>query len=184
MAMTLSVTACGGSDDTASAAETEEAADNEADAEPEAETEAEAEPEADAEPETETEAEPEADAADDAEADTAEGTYDSLEAFYNDPTVKSTLDTMFDAMGQEGMSIAVDAKDNELIVIIKIEDSSMVVDGMAEALEAALDSQAATFEAQVTQFDDVVGKPGACTVTMRYLDPDDNVLAEKSFKAQ
>ena len=51
MAMTLSVTACGGSDDTAPAAETEETTGTEA--EPEADVDAEAEPEA--EPEADVE---------------------------------------------------------------------------------------------------------------------------------
>ena len=82
------------------------------------------------------------------------------------------------------MEISVEAAGNELTVIIKITDSSMVVDGMGETLEEAMDQQAATFEAQAQQLDTAVGTPGACTVTMRYLDPDDNVIAEKSFKAQ
>ena len=59
----------------------------------------------------------------------------------------------------------------------------MVVDGIAEALSAALDSQEETFKSQVKQFDDVIGQEGACTVIMRYTDPDDNVLAEKAFTA-
>ncbi len=188
MAMTLSVTACGGSDDTAPAAETEETTGTEA--EPEADVDAEAEPEADvdteAEPEadvdTEAEAEPEEDA--EAEDDSAAADGQTLEDIFNDPATKSQYESVFEAMGQEGMEVSVEATGNELAVIIKITDSSMVVDGMGEALESALDQQAATFEEQVKQFDEAVGTPGACTVTMRYLDPDGNVLAEKSFTAQ
>ena len=81
------------------------------------------------------------------------------------------------------MSADLEVKGNEFTVIIKIEDSSMVVDGIAEALSAALDSQEETFKSQVKQFDDVIGQEGACTVIMRYTDPDDNVLAEKAFTA-
>ncbi len=188
MAMTLSVTACGGSDDTAPAAETEETTGTEA--EPEADVDAEAEPEADvdteAEPEadvdTEAEAEPEEDA--EAEDDSAAADGQTLEDIFNDPATKSQYESVFEAMGQEGMEVSFEATGNELAVIIKITDSSMVVDGMGEALESALDQQAATFEEQVKQFDEAVGTPGACTVTMRYLDPDGNVLAEKSFTAQ
>ena len=188
MAMTLSVTACGGSDDTAPAAETEETTGTEA--EPEADVDAEAEPEADvdteAEPEadvdTEAEAEPEEDA--EAEDDSAAADGQTLEDIFNDPATKSQYESVFEAMGQEGMEVSVEATGNELAVIIKITDSSMVVDGMGEALESALDQQAATFEEQVKQFDEAVGTPGACTVTMRYLDPDGNVLTEKSFTAQ
>ncbi len=188
MAMTLSVTACGGSDDTAPAAETEETTgteaepevDVDAEAEPEADVDAEAEPEADVD--TEAEAEPEEDA--EAEDDSAAADGQTLEDIFNDPATKSQYESVFEAMGQEGMEVSVEATGNELAVIIKITDSSMVVDGMGEALESALDQQAATFEEQVKQFDEAVGTPGACTVTMRYLDPDGNVLAEKSFTAQ
>ena len=185
MAMTLSVTACGGSDDTAApVTETEDTADTETETAPEAdaETDAAAEPEADAEAEPEAEATPEEDAAAEDESATADG--QTLEEIFNDPATKEQYDAAFEAMAQEGMEVSVEATGNELAVIIKITDSSMVVDGMAEALEEALDQQAATFEAQVEQFDTAVGTPGACTVTMRYLDPDDNVIAEKSFKAQ
>lgn len=54
---------------------------------------------------------------------------------------------------------------------------------MGAALDAALDTQGDTFKAQVKQFDDVIGQEGACTVIMRYTDPDDNILAEKAFSA-
>ncbi len=184
MAMTLSVTACGGSDDTAPAAETEETtgteAEPEADVDAEADVDTEAEPEADVD--TEAEAEPEEDA--EAEDDSAAADGQTLEDIFNDPATKSQYESVFEAMGQEGMEVSVEATGNELAVIIKITDSSMVVDGMGETLESALDQQAATFEEQVKQFDEAVGTPGACTVTMRYLDPDGNVLAEKSFTAQ
>lgn len=177
MAMTLSVTACGGSDNEAPAAETEEAADTAAEAE--TETEAEAEPEA--ETETEAEAEPEAEA--ETEGDTA-AAGDTLESILNDPAAKAQYETAFDAMAQDGMSVGLETKGNEMTVIIKIEDSSMVVDGMGEAIEAQLDQQASVFEAMAGQLDEAIGGTGECTVIMRYLDPDDNVLAEKSFKAQ
>lgn len=109
--------------------------------------------------------------------------YSTLEDYYNDSEVKSTLDSAFDAMAGDGMEAACEVKGNEFTVIIKITDSSMIVDGMGEALSAALDAQADTFKEQVKQFDEVIGKEGVCTVVMRYTDPDDNVLAEKSFKA-
>ena len=35
-----------------------------------------------------------------------------------------------------------------------------------------------------TMFDEAVGQSGACTVAVRYTDPDDKVLAEREFKAQ
>lgn len=190
MALSLSVTACGGSDDgaktedTTEAAGTEEAA-PEAEAENDEETAAPEEDTAEAEAEKDvTEAETDlAEAEDEADA-AAEGEYSTLEDYYNDPSVKSIMDSMFDSIAEEGMSVALDVKGNEFTVIIKIEDSSMVVDGMAEALDAVLEAQADTFKEQVKQFDDAIGQEGACTVIMRYTDPDDNVLAEKAFTAK
>ena len=172
-ALTLSVTACGGSDDakTADTTEVEETVETEDEAEPEAEPEVEAEPEAEVE-----ETEDESDSA-------SSGEYTTLEDYYNDPTVKSVLDSMFASIAEDGMSADLEVKGNEFTVIIKIEDSSMIVDGLGEALDAALEAQADTFKEQVKQFDEVVEEDGACTVIMRYTDPDDNVLAEKAFTA-
>ena len=186
MALTLSVTACG-KDDAAETAgttaaedvaepETEEDTDAEADVVDDTETEAPEEDDAD------VEAEADADAEDDADAD-ASGDYSTLEDYYNDPAVQNALKSAFAALADEGMSADCDVKGNEFTVIIKIEDSSMIVDGLAEALDAALDTQEDTFKAQVKQFDDVIGQDGACTVVMRYTDPDDNILAEKAFTA-
>ncbi len=179
-ALTLSVTACGGDDaktaDTAAVEETAEDTAPEAEAEPEVE----AEPEAEAEPEVE--AEPEAETEDTADSSSA-GEYTTLEDYYNDPSVKPVLDSMFESIAEEGMSASLEVKGNEFTVIIKIEDSSMVVEGLAEALDAALEAQADTFKEQVKEFDEVVEQEGACTVIMRYTDPDDNVLAEKAFTA-
>lgn len=109
--------------------------------------------------------------------------YTTLEDYYNDPTVKAALDGMFSSMAGDGMEAACEVKGNEFTVIIKITDSSMIVDGMGEALAAALDAQEDTFKEQVKQFDDVIEQEGASTVIMRYTDPDDNVLAEKAFTA-
>lgn len=174
MAMTLSVAGCGGSDDKAktvdAGAKTEAAKDTKADAVDDI-------AEDDAAGNTD-----DADKAEDVASDA--GTATTLEELYNDPSVKSTMDAAFGAMAQDGMTVDFEATGNELAIIIKIEDSSMIVDGMEEALGAALDAQADTLKAQVKTFDDAVGQAGACTVTMRYLDPDGNVLVEKSYKAE
>lgn len=178
MALTLSMTACGGDDAAATTGTETEVADTDDSAEVELETEEETEPETE---ETADDADTEAEA-DDADAADA-GDYTTLEDYYNDPTVSAALKSAFDAMAGDGMSADCEVSGNEFTVIIKIEDSSMIVDGMGEALSAALDAQADTFKAQVKQFDDVIGQDGACTVVMRYTDPDDNVLAEKAFTA-
>lgn len=188
MALALSVTACGGSDDAAKTNEdtnVEENAENTEDAGQDAEAETETETEdttgADAAADTETEAEPEADAS----ADGAEGTYATLEDYYNDPSVKSVLDASFDSMSEEGMALSVEAKGNVLTMTCKFEDSSVVVEGLGDTLSAGLDASAAQFEQIAASFDEAVGgAAGTCTFAVRYTDPDDNVLAEKEFKAQ
>lgn len=188
MALALSVTACGGSDDAAKTnddANVEETAQDTEDAGTETETETETEDTtaADTGADTEDAADTETEA--DASAAGAEGTYATLEDYYNDPAVKSQLDASFESMGEEGMALSVEAKENVLTMICKFEDSSMVVDGVGDTLSAALDANAATFEQIAASFDEAVGgAAGTCTFAVRYTDPDDKVLAEKEFKAQ
>lgn len=174
MAMTLSLTACG-SEETAETTETvEETGETE---------EAEVEEEAEAEVEEETEEVEEA-VEEAAEEEDASGEYTSLEEYYNDPTVKAVLDAAFESLAEDGMSAAIEMEDNTMTVIIKLEDETYMVDGIGDVLQAALEQQASTFEEQAAQFDEIIGESGACTVVMRYLDPEDNVLAEQSYTAQ
>lgn len=181
MAMTLSVTACGSSGKEDKTTGTEAAAGDEADAADVADDSADA---------ADTDNAADDAGADDATdaADTADSSTDAtgttLEELFNDPTAKSAFDSMTQAMTSEGMSASVSAVGNEMIVEVKIEDSSLVVDGIGETLQTALDAQADTFKAQVKTLDTTVGQEGACTFTVRYLDPDGNVLAEGSFKAE
>lgn len=175
MAMTLSVTACGGSDKDDKAAGTEAPAGDEADAADDANAD---------DANTDAADDASADAADDANADAADASGTTLEELFNDPTAKATFDSMTQAMTQEGMSASISASGNELIVEVKIEDSSLITDGIGETLGAALDSQAEALKTQVKTLDTAVGQEGACTYTVRYLDPDGNVLTEKSFKAE
>lgn len=107
----------------------------------------------------------------------------TLEELYNDPTVSSVMDSAFGSMAQDGMSVDYKAKGNELAIEIKFEDSSVTADSIGDALGEALDAQADTFKEQVKSFDEAVGEEGACTVVMRYLDAEGNVIVEKSYKA-
>ena len=203
MTLTLSVTACGGSEEPAATApieaddvteiedETEPEIEEEPEAEPEIEEEPEAEIEAEVEPEEEVEAEEETGDATEAEADSdgeeteaeTEEEYETLEDYCNDPEVQDYLQSAFEAAAGDGMSANCEVKGNEFTVIIKIEDRSRIVDGMGAALDAALNAQEDTFKEQVKLFDEVIGQEGVCTVIMRYTDPDDNILAEKAFTA-
>lgn len=188
MALALSATACGSKEaDKAEDNATVENTDSEDQAADNADAEADnADAEAPADTETDN-----ADADAEAPADTeaaasADGTalYSTLEEYYNDPAVKSVLDSAFESMGQDGMSLSIEVKGNVFSLTCKFEDSSMVADGVAEALEQGLEAAASQFETQAAAFDEAVGQSGACTVAVRYTDPDDNVLAEREFKAQ
>lgn len=171
-AMMLSVTACGSKE---AAAETAEAVEETATEETEAEVEEEVEAEAEEVEEATEEVAEEAAATTDAT---------TLEDYYNDPTVKAAMDAQFASFAEDGMSAAVEMKENTMTAIIKIEDESYLVDGLGDMLQAALEESAATFEEQAAEFDEIIGESGACTVVMRYVDPQDNVLAEKAFTAK
>ncbi len=202
MAMTLSVTACGGSDKEDKATETEaegdaadatDAADDSADAADATDaaddsTDA-ADDSAGAADDSTDAADDSADAADDATddsaaADSSAAAGTTLEELFKEPTAKAAFDSMTESIASEGMSASINAVGNEMIMEVNIEDSSLIVDGLSDSLNAALDAQAETFKTQVKTLDTSVGQEGACTFTVRYLDPDGNVLAERSFKAE
>lgn len=193
MAMALSVTACGGSDKEDKAADTEATAGDEAagadaadDKDAAGTDAADGADNADA---AGADAAADTDGTDASGADAADGTDaaasgTTLEELFKDPSAKSAFDSMTQAMATDGMSASVSAVGNEMIVEVKIEDSSVITDGIGDTLAAAVDAQAETFKAQVKTLDTAVGQEGACTFTVRYLDPDGNVLTEKSFKAE
>ena len=106
----------------------------------------------------------------------------TLEKYYNEN--KEELDAAWGSMGEAGMDVDIDVVDNELILNITLTDSTYLVDGIGELLDEAIQSEADTFKSQVAEFDKEIGKDGACKATIRYLDPDGNVLSENSFTAK
>lgn len=109
----------------------------------------------------------------------------TLEDYYNDPTVKSDMDASFESMSQAGMSFSVEVEGNVLTMTCKFEDSSFITDEVKTMLSDGLDANAGTFESIVATWDEAIEQdPGTCTYIVRYTDSDDNVLAEKEFKAQ
>ena len=116
MALALSATACGSKEaDKAEDNATVENTDSEDQAADNADAEADnADAEAPADTETDN-ADADAEAPADTEADaSADGTalYSTLEEYYNDPAVKSVLDSAFESMGQDGMSLSIEVKGN------------------------------------------------------------------------
>ncbi len=187
MAMSLSVTACGGSDDAAPAAETEaadDAAETETPADDAAETETPAE---DATGDDAAEAEPETEETEDEGADTAAATGETVESLLNDPAVKAQYEEKFAEYEEQGMTVSVSAKGNELMMSLTFKDASQVTDEVGEQLQAALDddAMASVFSGLAGALDSSVGgEAGTCTYSVSYLDPDGNVLAEKSYTAK
>lgn len=103
----------------------------------------------------------------------------TLEDYFGDPTVKSAFENLVAGTGQQGVDITLEVSGNNLVMIFQITDSSIITEGMAENLATELDS--VDFSSQLEAFDDMVGEAGVCTVTMRYLDPDGDLLAEHTY---
>ena len=182
MALTLSVTACGGSDDgakTTDTAKVEDTAGTEDVSGPEDEPEDEVKDEAETETEDEADAEPEEESSE----DEAEVEYSSLEEMFADPEIEEAFDSMFSVLEGSGISVSIDVIGNDFGVTLKVEDSSLLEGTSEEDFEESLDAQEEQYAAYAAQFDELLGEAGTSSVTVRYTDPDDNVLAEKTFKA-
>ena len=184
MALTLSVTACGGSDNSnnsnTSVAENtkdvkEDVSAPEADEEKEEEVNTAEEEETKA-PEAEEETEEEEEESSLADAQT-------LEDYFTDPTLKDMYDSMLEAMSEDGISLSYEVSGNDFVMIFTITDSDYLTDEMADGLAEALETQGDQFKTQAAQFDSILEGNGTCTVTIRYTDPDGNVMAEKTFTA-
>lgn len=189
MVLALSVTACGGSDDTtgntgvsdvkveepvvtAEDVEVPEVVDND---EPEAEVEDDAE-EADVEEDAETEDE------DDAEE---EAEYASLEEAFADPEVQAEMDEMISSMEEDGMLVSYEVSGNDFVVIYQFTDITIDdVDGLSESMSEAMGQLEDMFVGLAEMFDEAVGEEGASTVTVRCLDAADSVLFEDTYSAQ
>lgn len=108
----------------------------------------------------------------------------TVEDYYNNPEVKAAFEEQLSAAAGHGMSINLEAKGNDFIMSYQYDANLVLPDDAVDQLEAALESTASIFEAEAKVFDEAIGQKGACTVIVKYLDSDGNLLAEKSFKAQ
>lgn len=172
IALALSVTGCGGSKDSANDAGTTEVEDTADATEPE---------EADT-----GEAEVNDEAAVEEEAGAA-SEYASLEEAFSDPIVKKMFEEELglDDMQEEGMAISYEVSGNEFIYTFQFTDDSIELsDEITEYLSTALEAQAAVFEEAAGELDDAIGQEGACSVTVRYLAANDDVLYESTYSAK
>lgn len=187
MALSLSVTACGGSGDAASGADaaTEEAAPAEEETPAEeaapAEEETPAEEAAPAEEETPAEEAPAEEETPDAEAGSGETLEDYMNAV---PDAKKQIEDEIASAEQQGMSVAVDIKGNDMIFTYTYEDASQITDDTPAQLDAVTEAMGSVYEMMAEQMDQAMGVEKTVSIVVRYLDPDGNVLSESSFKAQ
>ena len=172
MAMSLSVTAGGGSDEASNGADaaTEEEA-------PAAEEEASAEEETPAAEEASAEEEAPA-------ADAASGM--TLEEYMNStPDQKKQFEEEMAASAQDGISIAVDVKGNDFTYIYTFEDDSLITDEVKSNLKTGLEATASVFAMMAEQMDEAIGADkGTVTIIVKYQDGSGNVLEEGSFHAE
>ena len=179
MAMSLSVTACGGSDQASNGADaaTEEEAPAAEEEAPAAEEEASAEEETPAAEEASAEEEAPA-------ADAASGM--TLEEYMNStPDQKKQFEEEMAASAQDGISIAVDVKGNDFTYIYTFEDDSLITDEVKSNLKTGLEATASVFTMMAEQMDEGIGADkGTVTIIVKYQDGSGNVLEEGSFHAE
>ena len=192
MTLMLSVTACGGSDDGASSSNADSAAVEDTGDVAEPEADAEDANKADADTEDANKADVDTKDSDEADADTAEETnagdeesYDTLEDAFADPEVKAAMDEQFASMDLDGMEFSYEVKGNDFIAIYKVLDTVIDdPDDFAEQMEPVMDQLGGVFSLIPQAFDEAIGKEGATSVVVRYLDADDTLLIERSYKAR
>lgn len=173
IALTLAVTACGDSDSLANGTDITDAGET-ADTQDKANTEVN---------------EDEADVDGEADADSGEETVDEddyvvLADFFTDPDITSAYDEMLADMEEDGQSISYEVSGNDFVMIFQLTDSEMVTAETADLLAAAMEEKTDRFKDLAAAFDAVVEKEGVCTITIRYIDPDGNVLIESTYSAE
>ena len=175
MALMLSITACGGSDsgDSSSAPDSTTTEDTAGSTEVNND-----------EDETETDVEEGTDAAEEADAGDDEY-FETLEEAFADPDVKAEMDEQFSSMDMDGMEFSYEVTGNEFIANYKVLDTVIDdPDDFAEQMEPVMDQLGGVFSMIPKAFDEAIGKEGATSVTVRFLDANDTLLIERSYKAE
>lgn len=154
-ALTLSVTACGGSDDanTADTTEVEETVETE-------------------EETVETE-------------EVSSGQKTLEEYLKEDPATEKELEEQAKAQGNDQMDMTIEVKGNELFCVATFKDSVELPDDVAETLEESMGEVEPVFSALAGVLDEAIGaEKGTVSYGVRYCASDGSVLAEASFTAK
>lgn len=177
MALSLSMSACGGSGDAAKDADTatEEASEEEAPA-----VEEEAEPVEEEAPAAEEEAE-----SDEEEASAEEVSSDgaTLEEYLKgDAEAEKQLEEQAQSMGSDQMDMAIEVNGNDLVYVATLKEDIENSDELADTVNEQVGP---TFSALAGVMDEVIGaEKGTVSFGIRYCAPDGSVLAEASFRAE
>lgn len=113
-----------------------------------------------------------------------EKVYSTLEECLNDPEVKAELEAEIAANPLEGYELRISAKGNELTMEVKCTENRETESIMGAILKEQLEEHEDDYKESVALLDEEIGQSGACTLVIRFLDFYENVLVEKTFKAQ
>ena len=114
---------------------------------------------------------------------TACGSNKTLEDYMNSaPEEMKELEDQMATASADGMSISVDVKGNEFTYVYTFEDAALLTDEVRENITSGLEASASLFEMMAQQLDEAIEQKNAVTLTVKYVDPDGNVIGEQSYK--
>ena len=108
----------------------------------------------------------------------ASGKFATINDFVNSDVVQSQLSTMMESMGDD-MDITITGEGDKLIYTFKFPEGTET-EGMAEVLEAGMDTQAATFEGIASSLKDAVEVENPIVVVL-YADSEGNEVYSREF---
>ena len=111
----------------------------------------------------------------------ANGKFDTIDGFVNSDIVQSQLDSLKTSAEDSGMNITITGEGNKLIYTFTYGEGTET-DGLAEALEAALDTQASTFEGVAASLKEAVEVEDPIVVVL-YADSEGNEIYSREFTA-
>ncbi len=105
----------------------------------------------------------------------------TLEEYGKDPEFKKMLDAEMQAFSGSGMEFTVVFQENTMAVIVTITDSTYLIDGIEDALNAGLDAVEPLVGEMIDMIEDELGNPGNSSVIYSYQTVDGRVLAQRAY---
>lgn len=105
-----------------------------------------------------------------------------LEDYYNTLEGKAAIEADFADLASEGMSVSFFVKLDEIVVTVKYEDADLLTEGIEETLAQQLDEMSDRFWGWTVAYDEFI--TWRCVLTVRYTDPEGNILAEQYYSAE